>query len=76
MKNFLIKNWKTSLVGLSIFTLVTLYVYKIIDTQQFITIFATLAGIGFFATKDGDKTGVSTASDELGGGGIKNPPTP
>ena len=78
MKNFLIKNWKTGLSGISVLVLVGLYVYKIIDTEQFLTIFGTLVGIGFIASKDGDKTGINisntlTSEEQIGGGGIKNP---
>jgi len=82
MKNFLIKNWKTGLSGILILTLVGLYVYKIIDTEQFLTIFATLTGIGLIVGKDGDKTGIGNipiildAPEDIGGGGIKNPPKP
>ncbi len=77
MKNFLVKNWKTGLSGTLVLILVGLYVYKIIDTEQFLTIFGTLVGIGLIVSKDGDKTGISEQLSKtiqsIGGGGIKNP---
>lgn len=74
MKNFLVKNWKTTLAGLSILVLVGLYILKEIDTTQLLTIIGILTGIGFIGAKDGDKTGVSTFTDDIAGGGHHNPP--
>jgi hypothetical protein len=77
MKNWrtnLIKGWKTSLIGLVILTLVTLYIFNKITTEQLLTIIGVLTSVGLFAAKDGNEAEVSPFSEEIGGGGIKNPP--
>jgi len=57
MKTYLLKNWKTSLVGVfaiaAIVTSTWLPQYK----DELETVAGLLAGLGLLAAKDGDKTG-------------------
>jgi len=58
MKTYLLKNWKTSLVGVfaiaAIVTSTWLPQYK----DELETVVGVLVGLGLLAAKDGDKTGV------------------
>ena len=58
MKAYLLKNWKTSLVGvfaiLAVITSTWLPQYK----DELETVAGILAGLGLLAAKDSDKTGV------------------
>jgi hypothetical protein len=58
MKAYLLKNWKTSLVGvfaiLAVITSTWLPQYK----DELETVAGVLAGLGLLAAKDSDKTGV------------------
>lgn len=58
MKAYLLKNWKTSLVGvfaiLAVVTSTWLPQYK----DELETVAGVLAGLGLLAAKDSDKTGV------------------
>lgn len=58
MKDYLLKNWKTSLIGVfSIAAIVTstwLPQYK----DELESVAALLAGLGLLAAKDSDKTGL------------------
>ena len=52
------KSWKTSLIGTVILILIVLYFFKLITTEQFVTVTGFLASLGFFASKDHNVTGV------------------
>lgn len=58
MKAYLLKNWKTSLVGvfaiLAVVTSTWLPQYK----DELETVAGVLAGLGLLAAKDSDKTGL------------------
>ena len=58
MKTYLLKNWKTSLVGvfaiLAVITSTWLPQYR----DELEAVVGVLAGLGLLAAKDGDKTGV------------------
>jgi len=58
MKTYLLKNWKTSLVGVfaiaAIVTSTWLPQYK----DELETVVGVLVGLGLLAAKDGNKTGV------------------
>jgi len=58
MKNFIQKNYKTTLSGLVIMVLVIVYLLNKITNEQFLTTTAFLTGIGLIISKDGDQTGV------------------
>jgi hypothetical protein len=51
------KSWKTTAAGLLIVVFIGLYLAKIIDGEQLSVAVSTLAGAGFIASKDGDKSG-------------------
>jgi hypothetical protein len=59
MKNFIKKNWKTSLAGVCVAVSTFLKSKEIIDEPTFILVFGILTSIGLFAAKDGDQTGLS-----------------
>lgn len=54
----LLKNWKTTLGAVAIFACVGLYLSNYITGEQLTASVAVLAGAGFLAAKDGNKTGV------------------
>jgi len=59
MKNFILKNWKTTASGLLILAMLGVYLLNKITTEQFLTATTFLIGVGFISSKDGDKTGVN-----------------
>lgn len=59
MKNFIINNWKTTASGFLIFIILGVYLLNKITTEQFLTATTFLVGVGFIASKDGDKTGIN-----------------
>jgi hypothetical protein len=58
MKNFIIKNWKTTVSGLLILAMLGIYLLNKITTEQFLTATAFMVSVGLIASKDGDETGV------------------
>jgi len=58
MRNFIIKNWKTTTSGVVIIALLAIYLLNKINTEQFLTATTFLIGVGFITSKDGDKTGI------------------
>jgi len=58
MKTYLLKNWKTTIVGiLALAGVITTYwlpQYK----EELAYVISTLTGLGFIVAKDGDKTGI------------------
>lgn len=59
MKNFLVKNWKTSIAGIAIAIAAFLKAKQIIDADTLTLILSVLGSIGLILAKDGDQTGVS-----------------
>lgn len=59
MKNFLVKNWKTSIAGIAIATATFLNVKNVIDSETLTYVIAIIGSIGLILAKDGDQTGVS-----------------
>lgn len=57
MKN-ITRNWKTTLIGIAVLVSIVLYALREITTEQLVMVIGTASGVGFFASKDGDKTGV------------------
>lgn len=57
MKNFIIKNWKTSLAGFAGLVTTFLKSKGIIDEETFTLILGLIATIGLLLAKDGDQTG-------------------
>ena len=51
----LVKDWKTSLVGVAITIAVGLYLWSKITTEQFLAVTSFLTGLGFLASKDSNK---------------------
>jgi hypothetical protein len=52
--DYIFKHWKTSLLALSVILGLGFWVTKVINTDDFIKVFAFAASIGFFAQKDPD----------------------
>jgi hypothetical protein len=59
MKNFFIKNWKTTVAGVSLAVATFLKAKGIIDEATYVLVIGVLTSIGLFAAKDGDQTGLS-----------------
>ena len=59
MKNFLVKNWKTSLAGIAIAVAAFLKAKEIIDGDTLTLILSVLGSIGLIIAKDGDQTGLA-----------------
>ncbi len=59
MKNFVVKNWKTTASGILIFVILGVYLLNKITIEQFMTATSFLVSVGFIASKDGDKTGIN-----------------
>ena len=59
MKNFLVKNWKTSLAGIAIAVAAFLKAKEIIDGDTLTLIWSVLGSIGLIIAKDGDQTGLA-----------------
>lgn len=57
MKNFIIKNWKTSLAGFAGLIATYLKAKQIVDEETFTLILGLIATIGLLFAKDGDQTG-------------------
>lgn len=51
MKHYLI-NWKTTISGLCVFGLISLYLSDQINKEQMETVFVVLTGLGFILAKD------------------------
>ena len=59
MKNFLVKNWKTSLAGIAIAVAAFLKAKGVIDGDTLTLILSVLGSIGLIIAKDGDQTGLA-----------------
>lgn len=59
MKNFFIKNWKTSVGGILIATAAFLKTKAIIDSDTLTYVIAIITSLGLIAAKDADQTGLS-----------------
>jgi hypothetical protein len=57
MKNFFIKNWKTTLGGIVVIILTGLHAQGKIGQDLFTTLIGLLTAAGLIAAKDADKTG-------------------
>ena len=57
IKNFLVKNWKTSIAGVIVAIATYLKVANIIDANAFTLIGSLTTAIGLMLAKDSDKTG-------------------
>ena len=57
LKNFLVKNWKTSIAGVVVAIATYLKVANIIDANAFTLIGSLTTAIGLMLAKDSDKTG-------------------
>ena len=57
MKNFIIKNWKTSLAGFCVLIATFLKAKGIVDEETFTLILGLIAFVGLILSKDGDQTG-------------------
>lgn len=55
--NNLIKNWKTSLLGVAGLALVVMMLAGRVTPEQFLTGLGTIVGGGLLAAKDGNVTG-------------------
>lgn len=58
MKTFLIKNWKTTAIGVAMATVAFLKVKNVIDGDTVTYVLAVLGALGFAASKDADKSGL------------------
>ena len=58
MKDYIIKNWKTSLVGVFAILAVITSTWLPQFRDELETVVGVLVGLGLLAAKDGDKTGV------------------
>jgi len=52
MKKFLIDNWKTNLLGVLCLGILGAYIFKLIDTEQLITIQGFLVATGWFLVQE------------------------
>ena len=57
IKNFLVKNWKTSIAGVIVAIATYLKVSNVIDANAFTLIGSLTNAIGLMLAKDSDKTG-------------------
>ena len=57
IKNFLVKNWKTSIAGVIVAIATYLKVSNVIDANAFTLIGSLTTAIGLMLAKDSDKTG-------------------
>lgn len=57
LKNFLVKNWKTSIAGVIVAIATYLKVSNVIDVNAFTLIGSLTTAIGLMLAKDSDKTG-------------------
>ena len=57
IKNFLVKNWKTSIAGVIVAIATYLKVSNVIDANAFTLIGSLTPAIGLMLAKDSDKTG-------------------
>lgn len=57
LKNFLIKNWKTSIAGVVVAIATYLKVANVIDANTFTLIGSLATAIGLMLAKDSDKSG-------------------
>jgi len=57
IKNFLVKNWKTSIAGVVVAIATYLKVSNVIDANAFTLIGSLTTAIGLMLAKDSDKTG-------------------
>lgn len=55
MNHYILKNWKTALSGICIFTLLGLYLGDLITREQLETSFVLLTGAGFILSMDSKK---------------------
>jgi len=58
-RNFLVKNWKTTIAGVVVAVATYLKASDIIDTNAFTLIGSLTTAIGLMLAKDSDKTGSS-----------------
>lgn len=56
-KNFLVKNWKTTIAGVIVAIATYLKVVNIIDANAFTLIGSLTTAVGLMLAKDSDKTG-------------------
>lgn len=54
----IIKNWRTSMVGVVMFVAIAMWWTDKIETNEFIAVVSCIAGLGFFITKDNTVTGI------------------
>lgn len=57
LKNFLVKNWKTSIAGVVVVVATYLKVANIVDANAFALIGSLTTDIGLMLAKNSDKTG-------------------
>ena len=54
----ILKNWRTSALGILFFLSLLMWYLDKIDTNQLIAVMGFISGLGFFITKDNTVTGV------------------
>jgi hypothetical protein len=54
----MLKNWRTSVIGIIILVAIALWAKRVIETEEFIMVLSFVSGLGFFISKDNTVTGI------------------